>query len=153
MKKTILVIVFIAIIVITIILVKINEKIGAEKEALAFNEQYEVYLNKDLYGIDVVTVMNQATDHNTKYLVEKDENGMYKQEDKHAIKVELNLIAGVDEKTGERTMVTHQMETIEKKGLDGFITNFNLTMFRCVTIDYQKETGKVNKVVFEQIEE
>ena len=33
-----------------------------------------------------------------------------------------------------------------------FVKNFNVILFKCTNIEYHKETGKVSKLIFEQIE-
>ena len=141
-----------AIIIVIIVVMQINHIQKQRKQAIAFNGQYEYYQNKDLYGIDVVTVINKATDNNTKYNIPKDSKGMYIEDQENSIKVELNLIAGVEEKTNQNIMVTKQMEDLQKVGLEGFITNFNLTTFQCKKMEYHKKTGKVSKIIMEQIE-
>lgn len=140
------------IVIIIIIVMQVANMQSQKKQAVAFNEQYEKYKDKAIYGIDVVTVINKATDNNTKYNIQKDETGMYIEDEENSIKVELNLIAGVDEKTNQNIIVTKQMEDLQKAGIEGFITNFNLTTFKCKNIEYHKKTGKVSKIIIEQVE-
>lgn len=152
MKK--ICIVAVAIIVLLIIVVmQINSLQTQQKQAIQFNKQYEEYKNKYLYGIDILTVINKAADNNEKYSIPKDENKMYIEDDENSIKIELNLISSVNEKTGEKQYVTHQMERLQQVGLEGFITNFNLTTFECENIEYHTKTGKVSKIIFKQVEE
>lgn len=120
---------------------------------LSFNSEYEKYVDKNLYGIDVVTVINKAIDNNTKNEIPKDENSRYINDEEKSIQVELKLISSVNEKTGEKNIVTHPMERLLEVGLDGFITNFNLTIFRVKEIGYHEKTGRISKIIFEQIEE
>lgn len=143
----------IIIIAIIIVVMQISNIQNQKQQAMAFNKQYEDYQNKDLYGIDIVTVINKATDNNEKYSISKDEKGIYIEDDKNSIKVELNLISKVNEATGEKTMITRPMERLQEVGLDGFITNFNLTTFQCKEIEYHKKTGRISKIVFEQVEQ
>ena len=151
MKK----IAFIGIIVIVIIIMlimQITDIQKQKKQVMLLNQEYETYQNKDLYGIDVVSIINKAMDNNEKYGILKDENGMYIEDEENSIKVELNLISDVDETTSENIMVTKQMEDLQKVGLEGFITNFNLTTFQCKEIEYHKKTGKISKIIVEQVE-
>ena len=97
---------------------------------LSLNSEYEKYIGKDLYGIDIVTVINKAVDNNEKNEVQKDENNRYINNKETSIQVELNLISSVDEKTGEKKTVTHPMERLIEVDLNGFISNFNLTIFK-----------------------
>lgn len=142
----------IALVILIIVIVQINNLQKQKRQAIEINQQYEFYKDKDLYGIDIVTVINKATDNNTKYNIQKDKNGMYIEDEENSIKVELNLISGVDEKTKQNIIVTKQMEDLQRAGLEGFITNFNLTTFQCKKIEYHKKTGKVRKIIMEQVE-
>ncbi len=53
-----------------------------------------------------------------------------------------------DEKVQE---VKYPMETLEKAGLDGFITSFSLTEFKCENIEYHKN-GRISKITVKQLE-
>lgn len=153
MKKTILGIFLTLAIVVIIITMQIRQNEKNRQEALTFNLEYERYKDKDLYGIDIVTVINKAVDNNIKNEIAKDENSRYINDGEKSIQVELSLIVGIDEKTGEKKQVTHPMERLIEVDLEGFITNFNLTLFKVKTMEYHKKTGRVSKIVFEQIEE
>jgi len=151
--KKILIIGVVIVVLLIVVVMQINNLQTQQKQAIQFNKQYEEYKDKDLYGIDIVTVINKATDNNEKNDIPKDQNQMYIENDENSIKVELNLISDVDDRTGQKKYVTHQMERLQQVGLDGFITNFNLTTFKCEKIEYHKKTGKVSKIIFRQIEE
>ena len=43
-------------------------------------------------------------------------------------------------------------QAIKKAGLSEFIKNINLITFKCTKIEYHKETGRVYKIVLEQLE-
>lgn len=153
MKKTVVAILLIVAIIVVIITMQISNIAQNRQDVQRFNSEYEKYQNKDLYGIDVVTVINKAIDNNTQNNVDKDENSRYINNEENSIQVELNLIASVSEKTGEKEIVTHPMERLIEVGLDGFISNFNLTIFRIKQINYHEKTGRISKIIFEQIEE
>lgn len=153
MNRTLIVILLIFAVIIILVTMQLNQFKKNSQEVRDFNNEYEKYKNKDLYGIDVVTVINKAVDNNTKNNIEKDEKGIYIENEANSIKVELSLIASADEKTGEKKLVTHQMERIIEVGLDGFIKNFNLTIFRVKEINYHEKTGRISKIIFEQMEE
>ena len=151
--KKILIISIAIVVVLIVVVMQVKSLQTQQKQAIQFNKQYQEYQNKELYGIDIITVINKATDNNEKYGIPKDQKGMYIEDDENSIKVELNLISSIDEKTGEKQYVTRQMERLQQVGLDGFITNFNLTTFQCEKIEYHTKTGKVSKIIFKQIEE
>ena len=60
-----------------------------------------------------------------------------------SIKIDLKMI------TVEKT---YPMELIYKNDVTNFVKNFNVILFKCTNIEYHKETGKVSKLIFEQIE-
>lgn len=120
-----------------------NTKLAKIKEN---NQKYEIYLDKEVFGTDVTTVINRAIDDNERREIPKDEKGFFIQNDTNSIKVELIMLNGDNKET-------YQMETLNKVGLSGFIKNFNLINFKCSKIEYHDKTKLISKIVFEQIEE
>lgn len=146
MKKTLicLIIVLIAItIVVSMWISGNNTKLAKIKEN---NQKYEVYLDKEVFGTDVTTVINKAIDDNEKREIPKDEKDFFIPNDTNSIKVELVMLNGESKET-------YQMETLNKVGLNGFIKNFNLISFKCSKIEYHEKTKLISKIIFEQIEE
>lgn len=146
MKKTLicLIIVLIAItIVVSMWISGNNTKLAKIKEN---NQKYEVYLDKEVFGTDVTTVINKAIDDNEKREIPKDEKDFFIPNDTNSIKVELVMLNGESKET-------YQMETLNKVGLNGFIKNFNLINFKCSKIEYHEKTKLISKIIFEQIEE
>lgn len=146
MKKTLicLIIIFIVGTVVAVTYISQNNiKLAKIKEINSF---YETYLNKEILGVDVTTIINKATNENEKNNIPKDDNGFFIENDTNSIKIELILL-------GEEQTQTYQMETLQKVGLNGFIKNFNLTNFKCSKIEYHAKTNLVSKIIFEQTEE
>lgn len=138
MKKTILALVLILIVIIIIITVKISDNAKKINDVSKFNQQFEaIYKDKIVYGADVLTIINKATDNNNSYKIKKDSNGYYIDDDKYCLKVELVLLITSEE--GEVNEVQYPMETLEKAGLDGFISSFSLTKFECTSSIYNSE--------------
>lgn len=144
MKKKLVLMLTVFLVIIAIITINIKAKQDDEKALKQFNQQYEQYLNKQVYGTEVTTVINKAIENNKKYNIQEDEQGMYITDNKYCIKVELNMI------TVEKT---YQMEQLYKAGLTEFVKNFNVITFECTNIEYHKETGRVSKIIFTQLEE
>ena len=144
MKKALIVILTIFLIIITILTINIKAKQDDEKAVKQFNQEYEKYLGQQIYGTEVTTIINKAIENNKQYNIPKDDKGMYINDNKHCIKVELNMI------TIEKT---YQMEQLYNAGLTEFVKNFNVIAFECTSIEYHKETGKISKIVFTQLEE
>lgn len=67
---------------------------------------------KTLYGADILSMINKAIDNNETNKIEKNENGLYIENDENSLKIELTLLS-TDEK-GETKEVKYQMETLEK---------------------------------------
>lgn len=144
MKKTFIIILVILLVIVAMLTIFIKARQDDEEALKQINAEYEQYLDKTIYGTDVTSIMNKAIDNNTKYNISKDESGMYINDNKYCIKVELNMI------TVEKT---YQMEQIYNAGITEFIKNFNLITFKCTKIEYHEETGRVSKIIFTQLEE
>ena len=104
---------------------------------------------KTLYGADVLTIINRAIDNNRRNKIEKDKEGFYIQNDINSIKVEIIFLSKDEEENIKE--VTHQMESLEKVGLDNFIVSFGVTEFECTKLEYNSQ-GKVSKIYIKQIE-
>lgn len=143
MKKAFLLITAIILIIIFCILGYILQKRSEINEINYYNKQYQIYLNKEVYGTEVATIINKAIEQNEENEISKDENGYYIENDTNSIKIELKMI------TIEKT---YQMETIYNNKMENFIKNFNIILFKCTNIEYHKKTGKISKITFEQIE-
>ena len=143
MKHTfliILAILFITICVVSISLINMQtEKNEINKE----NLEYEQYLNKEILGTDIATLISKVVDYNERNSVLKDKNGYYIENEDNSIKIDLKMIT-IDK--------TYPMEEIYNNQITKFVQNFNLIKFKCTSIDYHKKTGKISKLVFEELE-
>lgn len=141
---------FFAILIILLILViaPLTLWISNYKEQIAeikkFNLQYEQYKDTIVIGTEIASLINGAVDSNEKNEISKDEKGIYQDDDKNCIRVEV-VINSV---TNEDQTITYAMEDIYSLGMDRFVKNFNLIEFKCIDITYNS-IGKVNKIVFE----
>lgn len=112
-------------------------------EAKKENNQFESYYQKEFYGADVVTLINKAYDNNLTNAVEKDEKGIFKENDTNSIKIDVMMID---------TDKTYNMETLYGGGMDTFIQYYNDIKFKCTKIEYH-QNGKVKYLLIEQITE
>ena len=108
------------------------------------NLAFENYLNEEVYGTDLATIINRAVDNNQKNEVEINNKGIYLNNDTNSISIEIKI-------TDNDSI--YQMETIYNKGIQNFINNFGSIKFKCVDIKYHKSTNKVKYLLFEQITE
>ena len=90
MKK---IIIFFAIVIIILVIIGVQYySYKAEYNAvLQDNNAFEEYKNKEIYGIELGTLMNRAIDRNTKNEIEKDEKGNFKQNDTNSIEIEIYM--------------------------------------------------------------
>lgn len=146
MKKTIIIFSIIFCSILLIVCVSLTQNNKNILEIKNENAEYEQYEDKEIFGTEVASVINKAVNENIKNEVAQDEKGFYIANETNSIKVEIKLI-------NEDKLQTYQMETIRKVGTSGFVKNFNLILFKCTSIEYHKQTGRVSKIVFEQIEE
>lgn len=143
MKKTFLLITAIILIIIFIVLGYLFEAQAKQNQAINYNKQYETYLEQEIYGAEIATLINKVTEQNEKNNVQKDEKGYYIDNGTNSIKIDLKMIT-VEE--------TYPMELIYKNNITNFVKNFNVILFKCTNIEYHKQTGKISKLTFEQIE-
>ena len=108
------------------------------------NLEFEKYLNEEVYGTDLATIINRAVDNNQKNEVEINNKGIYLNNDTNSISIEIKI-------TDNDSI--YQMETIYNKGIQNFINNFGSIKFKCVDLKYHKSTNKVKYLLFEQITE
>lgn len=146
MKKLIIIFGIILVTLVTIISVSLIENNKNLSNIKKYNKQYEEYYKKTVYGTDVITLINKATNENLKNEIEKDEKGYFIDNGINSIKIEIKLL--YNEK-----LTTYQMETLTNVGLEGFVQSFNLIQFKCTNIEYHNATKKVKAITFEQIEE
>lgn len=146
MKKNIIIIslILVLIILISIIGIKVNAK--TSKVIKKQNSEYEQYLNNEIYGTDVITLINKAVNNNEANKVTKDEKGFYIDNNQNSIKIDIVMIT--DEEKLETTV--YKMEAISKVGIKEFIKNFNTAKFKCTKTEYHKETGKIKYIQIEQ---
>ena len=148
MKKTYLLIICIMLIIIIIICANILYNQNLNQNTQNYNNSYLEYLNKNIYGTDIITLINKAIDNNIKNNIEKNEKGLYQDDEKNSVIIEIVFI--IDEE--KHTTKTYRMENIEKAGISEFISNFDTAVFKSSNVEYHKQTGKISKITFEQLE-
>ena len=141
MKKIVLFFAMIIIVVCGVTYTFLNNKANYNTSKKT-NLEFENYLNVEVSGTDLVTVMNRAIDSNEKNEVEKDNKGIYKDNEKNSISIEFKI-------TDNDTI--YQMETFDKSGMQKFLANYGNIQFKCVNIKYHQATKKVKYMLFEQI--
>lgn len=146
MKKSTLAILGTLIIIVILIIVKINIHSKEQAVIKKQNSEYEQYLKNEIYGTDLITLINKAINSNENNGVEKDEKGNFINNNLNSINIDIVMIT--DEEKQETT--TYKMEAISKVGISSFITNFNTVKFKCSKIEYHKNTGKIKYIELTQ---
>ena len=106
------------------------------------NLSFEKYLNEEVYGSELATVINRAIDRNEKNEVEKNNKGIYQNNDTNSINIEIKML---DDD------IIYQMETFYRGGIQNFINYYSNIKFKCVDIKYHSSTNQVKYMLFEQI--
>lgn len=144
MKNTLLMVlavIFIIVCITCIFLINLKaEKAEIQKE----NIEYEEYLNKQILGTDLASLISKVIDKNKKNNVQKDEKGYYINNGENSIKIDLKMTT-IDK--------TYPMEEIYNNKITSFVQNFNFISFKCTSIEYHEKTGKVSKLVFEELQD
>lgn len=140
MKKISIVIMAI-IIIVAVVGVKYISYENAQSLIKQENKEFEQYQGKELNGLDVATVINKATDKNTKNNISKDEKGNFIQNDENSIEVEIYM---------SDNDITYKMESIFNAGTEQFVQYYSNINFKCSKIEYHKKTGRIKYILFEQ---
>lgn len=141
MKKIFLFFAMVIIIICGVSYMFLNYKVNYNISKKA-NLEFENYLNVEVSGIDLVTVMNRAIDNNERNEVEKNRKGIYQDNESNSISIEIKI-------TDNDTI--YQMETFQKNGMQNFLTYYSNIKFKCTNIKYHQTTKKVKYMLFEQI--
>ena len=143
MKKTLLLICIALLIILFSTFRLLITKNTTNKLIKEENSEYEYYLDKTIYGTELTTIINKTINKNENNGIQKDEKNYYIENDENSIKIEIKMIT---------TDKTYPMEEIYNNDITKFVQNFNLIKFKCTSIEYHEKTGKIKKIVFEQME-
>lgn len=141
MKKIVIFFGIIIIIICGVSYIFLNYKANYNMSKKA-NLEFENYLNEEIYGIDLSTVINRAVDSNEKNDVKKNNKGIYLNNDENSISIEVKMIDNDS---------IYQMETFYKNGMQNFLKYYSNIKFKCTNIKYHESTKKVKYMLFEQI--
>lgn len=108
------------------------------------NLAFEKYLNEEVYGTDLATVINRAIDRNEKNEVAKNNKGIYQNNDENSINIEIKML---DDDS------VYKMEKFYNDGIKNFITYYGNIKFKCTDIKYHSATNQVKYMLFEQTTE
>ena len=108
------------------------------------NAEYEHYLNREIFGTELATLINKAIDNNKRLEIPKDKNGFYISNEKDSILISVQMI-NLEE--------SYQMEKIFALGTEQFIELFNSSRFKSEEVTYHNQTGRIATILFKQVAE
>lgn len=117
----------------------IIKSFGEINDTKKFNSQFEDFINKEINGVDLTTIVNKALENNNKNEIEKDSKGVFKDDQKSSLKIMI--------KPAENGNV-YPMEAFEKVGLKDFTRNFGNAIFKSTSVKYHKN-GRISEIVYE----
>lgn len=106
------------------------------------NKEFEEYTQNEILGSALMSLINKAVNYNEKNEVEKDEKGLYIDNNKNSVKIEIKFL---------ESDKTYTMEAISKLGSEEFIKNYTNMTFKCTKKEYHKNTRSIKYLLFEQI--
>lgn len=143
MKKFIVLFSIVIIVVVTVAFNYMNYT-NEQNEIKNYNLEFEKNYQKEIYGIDLTTIINRVINNNENNNVEKDQNNRYINNETNSIKIEVKM-TDIDE--------VFAMETLYNGGMEQFVQYYANIQFKCTKIEYHKKTGKISYMYFEQISE
>lgn len=143
MKQSFLLILAIIFIIICIVSLNLINMQNDQKQVKKENGEYEKYLNKEILGTELASIISKVVDQNEKNEVQKDKKGYYIDNENNSIKIDLKMTT-IDK--------TYPMEEIYSSKITNFVQNFNIIKFKCTSIEYHKSTGKISKLIFEELQ-
>ena len=144
MKKMLIIVTTIFLVVMIILSIFLINIKNENRKLQQINMQYEQYINKEIYGTELATLINKSIDNNQKYNIPKDENGIYIQDNNYSIKITIKMLA---------TQEVYEMEKIFEYKVEQFIELFNNSKFKASNVLYHQNTGRISQIDFEQTQE
>lgn len=142
MKKITIFLIVVIIVLISVIGIKYSLNLANLNEIKMENAKYEKYINKEIYGIELATLINKSVDQNVKNEVEIDDKGIFIPNDENSIHIEIYM---KDNET------TYKMEKIHNTGTEQFVQYYGDIKFKCSKTEYHKKIGKIKYMLFEQL--
>lgn len=141
MKKLAIFFLTIVIVIVGISYLYMNYRFNYNKAKME-NRIYESYLNQEIYGNELATVINKAVNNNEINKVEKNNKGKYISNEKDSINIEIKMLDNDK---------IYLMEEIYRGGTDKFVQYYSIIKFKCMKLEYHQKTGKISYMFFEQI--
>lgn len=142
--KKIIILLSIGIIAVAVVGINYINYTKQNSEVLKYNLEFEKNYQKEIYGIDLTTIINKVINNNEKNNVKIGQNKRYISNDTDSINIEIKMTD---------TDQVYTMETLYNGGMEQFVQYYGNIQFKCTKIEYHKKTGKASYLYFEQISE
>lgn len=142
MKQTFFIVLSVIFIIICITCVSLINIQAEKSEIKKENMEYEKYVSSEILGTDLATLISKSIDNNERNEVQKDDRGYYIENGINSIKIDLRMTT---------INKIYPMEEIYNNQMTAFVKNFNLISFKCINVEYHQKTGKISKLVFEEL--
>lgn len=116
----------------------INTYRNAQKE----NAKFEIYIDKEITGAEITTLINKAIDQNKQNEIEKDNKGKYIKNNENSLNIDIKFTDND---------VTYNMEKLFDSGMETFLAYYRNISFKCSEVQYHEKTNKIEYMLFEQI--
>lgn len=141
MKKYIITILILIAIVISSVLYAYNTYKKNVQDLKNYNNEFTKYENTEIAGTEIASILNKAVNNNEQNNVNKDEQGIYIENDENSIKIDIYI---------KDNDTTYSMEKIYNMGVEKFINSFSLETFKITETQYHNKTGKIKYIKLEQ---
>ena len=141
MKNKIIIIVIIFLIILSVSAYMVYNYRKSVISSQKVNESYKAYYDTEILGTELISIINKTVDFNEQNGIQKDENGMYIENDNNSIKIYISFKYEDDYQTVE-------MEKISNDGTDNFRKVYSTASFKCTEISYHDKTKNVKALTF-----
>lgn len=140
--KKILIFFVVIIIIVSIVAVEYSSYKVEKDTIMQENAEFEQYKDKEIYGLDLATIINKVMDKNIKNEISKDDKGMFIENNTNSIKMEIYMTDNEQ---------TYRAETFYNNGIEEFMQYYRDIKFKCSKIEYHEKTNKIKYLYFEQV--
>ena len=142
MKKWIASIIVFVITLVSIATYQYNTYKNQQLQVQKLNAEYENFVEGEILGTSLMTLINKTVDLNKKNGVQLDKNKLFIENDTNSIKIDVKF---TDSKK------TFPMELIANLGSELFVENYSVMYFKCAKKEYHSKTNNIKYLLFEQI--
>lgn len=128
--------------IISIVAFKFNEYKIKQGKIEEYNLIYKQAYNKEINGNELATIINKTLDNNEQNHLEKDEKGIYVDNNENSIKAEIKF---------KQSDNIFPIELIYQNQVSKFINLYGQAKFKCTKLEYHKKTKLVKYLYFEEI--